>query len=290
MDQLSEALLSDTELQEIETLAIELANLAGAEIVTKLGSEIAVRYKNSPKGEVSFKDPVSDVDERVESLIRTRLAEHFPAHDVIGEEMTTRGLAHDVLWAVDPIDGTANFVNGFPLFAASIGVLHRGRPVVGAIWCSLTHRLRPGVYHARVGSGLFLDGETATPRDRPSVRRGLAGLPDYAMSDWPWQIRKTGSAAIECAFVAAGLLQVARFDTPNIWDVAGGAALMKASGGDIRTRTAEGWSETRLETALGNRASQRRDSASVPVTNRGNAAPPQNRCNQGGVHTLPLGN
>jgi myo-inositol-1(or 4)-monophosphatase len=57
----------------------------------------------------------------------------------------------------------------------------------------------------------------------------------------PWDVRKTGSAAIECAFVAAGLLRVARFARPNIWDVAGGAALVRATGGDVCTKTAQGW-------------------------------------------------
>jgi myo-inositol-1(or 4)-monophosphatase len=63
------------------------------------------------------------------------------------------------VWAIDPIDGTTNFVNGFPLFAASIGMLHRGCPVVGAIWCSTSYALRAGVYHARAGGALRFEGE-----------------------------------------------------------------------------------------------------------------------------------
>ena len=51
----------------------------------------------------------------------------------------------------------------------------------------------------------------------------------------PFEVRKTGSAAIECAFVAAGLLRVARFERPNVWDIAGGIALVQAAGGDVRT-------------------------------------------------------
>ena len=52
----------------------------------------------------------------------------------------------------------ANFVNGFPLFAASIGVLHQGRPLVGAVWCSTSHALRAGVYHARAGGARWPTG------------------------------------------------------------------------------------------------------------------------------------
>ena len=146
------------------------------------------------------------------------------------------------MWAIDPIDGTTNFVNGFPLFAASIGVLHGGRPLVGAVWCSTSHALRAGVYHARAGGALCFEGEPLVLEPNESVRRHLAGEPRAsADNSLPWDVRKTGSAAIECAFVAAGLLRVARFAQANIWDVAGGAALVRATAGDVRTKTAQGW-------------------------------------------------
>ena len=127
------------DIDDIEQMAVELATLAGAEIVTTYGGIFTVRYKTGAAGGLSsLRDPVSEIDRRVETLIRARLAERFPAHDVIGEEMEERpGRDQDCVWAVDPIDGTTNFVNGFPMFAASIGVLHRGVPVAGAVWCSV---------------------------------------------------------------------------------------------------------------------------------------------------------
>jgi len=225
------------ELHEIEGVAVELVALAGAEIARTLGGIFRVRYKpGAAGGAISLRDPVSEVDGRIETLIRARLSERFPDHDVIGEEMKDRlGRAHDYLWAVDPIDGTTNFVNGFPVFAATIGVLHHGRPVVGAVWSSVSHALRPGVYHATDGGKLRFDGDDVTPKLNPAVRRRLAGVPVARASDESaWDTRKTGSAAVECALVAAGLMQVARFASPNIWDVAGGLALLRASGCDIR--------------------------------------------------------
>lgn len=239
---MSEKTVAAAELREIEKLAVELATLAGAEIVTALGRIFTVRYKTGATDTALWRDPVSEVDGHVETLIRARLAEHFPEHDIIGEEMMERpGRDHDFVWAVDPIDGTTNFVNGFPMFAASIGVLHRGRPVAGAVWCSVTHALRAGVYHATRGGPLRFEGNDVTPKVNPAVRRKLAGVPVAAAEDGHWETRKTGSAAIECALVAAGLLQVARFATPNIWDVAGGLALVEAGGGSIRQQTGKGW-------------------------------------------------
>jgi len=242
MNQHVETPVPTDQLERIESLAVELANLAGAEIVSALGGIFTVRYKTGATESALWRDPVSEVDRKVETLIRARLAENFPDHDIIGEEMNERpSRDSEFVWAVDPIDGTSNFINGFPMFAASVGVLYRCRPVVGAVWCAASHALRAGVYHARVGAKLRFDGSNVTPKANPSVRSRLAGVPLVKAEDLPWETRKTGSAAIECALVAAGLLQVSRFSNPNIWDVAGGLALVHAAGGVIWEKHGDNW-------------------------------------------------
>jgi len=230
-------------LCEIDGLAVELARLAGAEIVNSLGKLLAVKYKGAPEQEQRWRDPVSAVDGHVEQLIRARLAERFPGHDILGEESEERpGRGHDFIWAVDPIDGTTNFINGFPAFAASIGVLYKGQPIAGALWCASTHALRAGVYHAFRGGLLHFDDEPLKLEQNPGIRRRLAGEPNLANdSVHPFDVRKTGSAAIECAFVAAGLLRVTRFERPNVWDIAGGIALVEAAGGAVVTREKDRW-------------------------------------------------
>ncbi|HVL55616.1 MAG TPA: inositol monophosphatase family protein [Burkholderiaceae bacterium] len=230
-------------LKEIELSAVDLARLAGTTIEAWLGRSLAVRYKSGAEDDVSLRDPVSEVDHEVELLIRSHLADRFPGHDILGEESEERpGRDSDYVWAVDPIDGTTNFVNGFPMFAASIGVLYRCRPIAGAVWCSTTHALRAGVYHARAGGPVCFDDEMLQPRSNPQVRRHLAGEPRATQDPaLPWEVRRTGSAALECAFVAAGLLRVARFAGPNVWDVAGGLALVNASGRQVLERRAGRW-------------------------------------------------
>ena len=105
-----------------------------------------------------------------------------------------------------------------------------------------SHALRAGVYHARAGGTLRFDEAEIADPGNPLVRRWLAGEPEATSPQGvPWDVRKTGSAAIECAFVAAGLLRVARFERPNVWDVAGGLALVRAAGGTVLTRAARGW-------------------------------------------------
>lgn len=229
-------------LADLELLAVELAQLGGNEIKAALGGMLRIRYKGLEDDPLRLTDPVSEVDGRVEEMIREHLARKFPEHDIIGEEMDHRpGRGHDFAWAVDPIDGTANFINGFPLFASCVGVLYRGRPVAGALWCSTSHALEAGVYHAVVGRDLRFNGAPLAAHGNPAVRRRLGGEPHASRQRLSWDGRKTGSAAIECAFVAAGLLDMAWFEQPNIWDVAGGAALALASGRQILEQRGGVW-------------------------------------------------
>ncbi len=236
--ELPEALLAD-----IEAVAVELAHLAGAEIVSTLGREITVEYKDA-NAEGRPTNPVSDVDHAVEALVRARIGERFPDHGIVGEEVAAHAdPAREFLWVIDPVDGTTNFVNGFPLFAASIGVLHRGRPVAGAIWCSTGHELRPGVYHAHEGGPLLFDGREV-PRGRPSVgvrRRLVAGPGGNFGRPGVGDMRVTGSAAIECAFVAAGIFTSTVFWGLALWDVAAGVVLVRAAGLGVWVRDGRQW-------------------------------------------------
>jgi myo-inositol-1(or 4)-monophosphatase len=96
-----------------------------------------------------------------------------------------------------------------------------------------------------VGSKLRFEDNDVTPKLNPAVRRRLAGVPVVTPNDKNWETRKTGSAAIECALVAAGMLRVARFESPNIWDVAGGIVLVEAAGGAVRQQRDGKWETMR---------------------------------------------
>ena len=117
------------DLRDLERLAVELAQLAGDRIIASLGTALAVKYKKlsrEEEAEAEFRDPVSEIDSAVEAVLRERLAERYPTHAIIGEEEGGGELPPaDYTWVIDPVDGTANFVNGFPIFAASIGLVHK---------------------------------------------------------------------------------------------------------------------------------------------------------------------
>jgi myo-inositol-1(or 4)-monophosphatase len=226
-------------LRAIEALALDLARETGQIATAGLAREIEVDYKTESQVEGQApRDPVSEIDREIETLIRERVGERFPGHDIIGEEVELHPTDTDgYVWVIDPVDGTANFVNGYPLFCVSIGILHDGKPVVGAIWCSSTHALHPGVYHAHRGGGLHFDAEPFEPIHAPGVRRKLSAAPGGSPGRArDWDNRVTGSAAIELAFVAAGIFQSARFGGLHIWDLAAGVLLIQEAGGQTLIR------------------------------------------------------
>lgn len=212
-------------LVEVAEMARRLAALAGETLLASLRArDLEVQFKGA-----DFANPVSAVDKAIEDALRDILAQRFPDHAVIGEERgATPSAASGFTWALDPIDGTTNFVRRYPLFSSSIGVLYDGVPVAGAVWCSTTPLCRPGVYHVLDGK-VFLDDEPADVWSRGSKRRlvGDVGPPRRRDS---YDRRVSGSAAIECALVAARVLDAARFRRLWIWDVAGGLALVRAAG------------------------------------------------------------
>jgi myo-inositol-1(or 4)-monophosphatase len=217
-------------LAELERCAVRLARAAGSRILAAAGQGgFTVHFKEARPGASVNSNPVSDVDRDVERFVRAELAAEYPDHTVIGEEMGA-GEGGDFAWAVDPVDGTTNFVNGLPLFASSIGVLYRGVPLAGAIWSACTHALHPGVYHARSGGPLCFDGTPLTRRAE-GAWRGVAAEPGNARElGRYWDLRTLGAATVEFAFTAAGLLRLAYLARPSLWDAAAGLTLVRAAG------------------------------------------------------------
>jgi myo-inositol-1(or 4)-monophosphatase len=194
---------------------------------------------------------VSDVDRDVEAAIRAELATHYPDHAVIGEEAGAADAVSDarIVWAVDPVDGTTNFVNGLPLVASSIGVLCEGLPIAGAIWCGTTHALRPGIYHARLGGRLCFDDEPLARRPAAPWRRVAAEPGRANRLGERWDRRVLGSATLELAFTAAGLTELAHLSHPSLWDAVAGLVLLRAAGCTALTQEEDGWRP--LETFAG---------------------------------------
>ncbi len=242
--------VEDRVLELVHELAVRIARQAGEMLDGFFAGPLDIRFKSKQE-----KDPVTQADEAIEALVRRCVAERFPEHGVLGEEGADRSAGAEFLWVVDPLDGTANFANGLPIFATSIGVLQRGRPVVAALYTTYGPQARPCVIHARHGAGLFVDGRRWQPSPRSlSGRARLSGVPAGFHRGFrfrrlkgmpPGETRSLGSIAVELGLVAVGALQYALFASPKIWDVAGGVLLVQESGGAVFTDAAGGMS--RLE-------------------------------------------
>jgi myo-inositol-1(or 4)-monophosphatase len=228
-----------------ETLAgavTRLAHVAGEYIFAAYAESPTVDFKPAGPGAAANSNPVSTTDRAVESLLREQLAAEYPGHTIVGEEFgVSAPEPSPFVWVIDPVDGTTNFVNGLPLFASSIGVLYRGWPLAGAIWCASTHAFSPGVYHACAGGPLQFSGDVLRRR-RQGAWRGLASepgrVPAYGAS---WDTRVLGCSTLEFAFVAAGLLSFAYIGHPKVWDVAAGLVLLEAAGCRAITPHAGRW-------------------------------------------------
>jgi myo-inositol-1(or 4)-monophosphatase len=234
--------LDSTVKERLARAVARLAHVAGEYIFAAYAEPPAVDFKPPGVGGAPNSNPVSATDRAVESLLRAQLVADFPGHTIIGEEYgVTVTEPSPFIWVIDPVDGTTNFVNGLPLFASSIGVLYRGWPLAGAIWCSSTHAFSPGVYHACVDKPLQFSGDVLRRRSQGSWR-GLASEPGRAPAyAGLWDTRVLGCSTLEFAFVAAGLLSFAFIGHPKLWDVVAGLALLEATGCRALTRHAERW-------------------------------------------------
>ena len=199
--------------------------------------------------EVRAKQPgdfVTQVDLASERAIVQTLLGAFPSHAVRSEESVhahgTPGADH--VWIVDPLDGTTNFIHGYPAYAVSIALAVRGRVEVGVV----LDVVRGDVFHALHGGGAFRNAQRLAVAQRTALQdaivatscppRAGAGL-ERSMQllgtvlQRAHAIRRSGSAALDLAWVAAGHCD-AQFDLGlNAWDVAAGGLLVREAGGTV---------------------------------------------------------
>ena len=190
-------------------------------------------------------DFVTEVDRACEALIAEALTRDVPGSRVVGEELTPELAASgDIVWIVDPLDGTTNYLHGYPQYAVSIGGVVRGALCVGVVH----DVVRDLVYRASGGGGAWLGDQRLAVSGVTQPRRALVGtgfpfrhqelLDAYlrhfaAVTAASSGIRRAGSAALDLADVAAG-----RFDafwelSLAPWDVAAGVVLVREAGGRV---------------------------------------------------------
>jgi myo-inositol-1(or 4)-monophosphatase len=234
-----------TQLAAFLSAAVEAAKLGAAEL-ERWRTKFSVKEK-------SRADLVTDADHASQKVVKESLLRAFPDHVFLGEEESvgktieeTRPSADSPpMWVVDPLDGTANYVHDVPAYCVSIGLWAGGKPVVGVI-----HDPRMNEsFTAALGLGAFLNGKPLKVSSVPHLRDGMlaTGFPaSFAkqirnLEAWArvsvhaQSLRRTGSTALNMAYVAAG-----RFDgywayDNYAWDVMAGAVLVVEAGGKLTT-------------------------------------------------------
>uniref|UniRef100_A0A2N9F1N8 Inositol-1-monophosphatase n=1 Tax=Fagus sylvatica TaxID=28930 RepID=A0A2N9F1N8_FAGSY len=174
------------------------------------------------KGQV---DLVTETDKACEDLIFNHLKQLYPTHKFIGEETTALcgavELTDEPTWIVDPLDGTTNFVHGFPFVCVSIGLTIGKVPMVGVVYNPIMNELFTGVR----GEGAFLNGNPIKVSSQTELVKSL--LVTEVRS-----LRMSGSCALNLCGIACGRLDLfyeSGFGGP--WDVAGGAVIVTEAGG-----------------------------------------------------------
>ena len=219
------------------------------------GGDTALRYANRVHElEIHTKarnEFVTQVDLAAESEIIETIRERYPDHAFLAEESGKTG-DNDFVWIIDPLDGTTNFLHGFPVFAVSIALKVKGRLEAGVIY----DPNRQEIFTAIRGQGAHLEGKRIRVSRRTSLDGALIGTGFPYRSD-PKQtkqylamlesvlkstagIRRPGAAALDLAYLATGRLDGFWEFGLHIWDIAAGTLLIREAGGLISELQGEG--------------------------------------------------
>ena len=230
-------------MQPLLNIAVRAARRAGEVIIRSLNRLESLTV--TAKGRNDF---VTEVDRAAEAEIIAVIRRHYPQHAFLAEESGSSG-EHETVWIIDPLDGTTNFLHGFPVFAVSIACQMKGRLEHAVIY----DPMRGELFTASRGAGAHLENH----RMRVSNARGIDGsliatgfpyrantryLDSYmsmlrAVTEQAAGVRRPGSAALDLAYVAAG--RVDGFWEIGLapWDTAAGTLLIQEAGGRIGTLT-----------------------------------------------------
>lgn len=218
------------------TVMIKAARQAGNTILRQFG-----RVEGLNIVEKARHDFASEVDAQAEKEIIRELKRAFPDHAFLGEEGGQLGKSR-YTFVIDPLDGTSNFLRGLPHFCVSIALLDGDEPIHGVIF----DPLRNEIFYASKGSGAYLDERrirTTTrheltgsvvitgfpPRERTRIDAQLAAIRQLMAE--AEDIRRTGSAALDLAYVACGRADGYFEAGVKAWDVAAGVLLVREAGG-----------------------------------------------------------
>ncbi|MCW5612016.1 MAG: inositol monophosphatase [Rubrivivax sp.] len=234
-------------LHPMLNIAVKAARAAGA-IINRAALDLEV-LKVGTKGPNDF---VSEVDRAAEQVIIETLLDAYPGHGILAEESgREHGAKHsEFVWIIDPLDGTTNFLHGFPVYAVSIALAHRGAVQQAVVY----DPTRNDLFFASKGRGAFLNDRRLRVSKRTRLSDSLigTGFPFRRGDNFKRYVkmfeevmqasaglRRPGAAALDLCYVAAGWYD-GFFETGlSPWDVAAGSLIVTEAGGLIGNFTGE---------------------------------------------------
>lgn len=237
-------------LTDARALALELGLMA-AERLRQAGAQ-SLQVEEKAQG-----DWCSVLDREIEQLLRQRIAQRYPQHGFWGEESHSGTpdavqLQGQPVWVVDPIDGSMNFLRGYPQYAVSIALLEGGQPAVACI----VDPVREEVFTAARGQGATCNGQPLAVASTGQLGQAVAAtvfpkprapfMDDYlrelsVVMKNVSGVRRAGSMALELAYLAAGRIDVFWERGMGAWDAAAGLLLIEEAGGQLWALDGQPW-------------------------------------------------
>jgi histidinol-phosphatase len=219
-------------LPELRKAAEEFAKIGGDSTLNYFKKSFQLEFKEDDS-------PVTNADQTAEKLIREQINKHFPDHGIIGEEFGEENTDSEVVWVLDPIDGTQSFIHGVPFYTTLIGILVDDKPEVGIIYAPALGEM----VSAAVGFGCTLNGKTTKVRECTDLSKAtflsteVTTFEQYGLSA-PFlellnrtRLHRTWGDAYGHLMIAAGRADIMIDPILNIWDAAALLPVITEAGG-----------------------------------------------------------
>jgi len=226
-------------MNALQNVAVMAARRGGAILIRHLNK--LDKLKVEKKGHNDF---VSDADRAAEDAVIEVIRNHYPDHAILAEESGKQGES-DTVWIIDPLDGTTNFLHGFPQFCVSVAVQVKGRMEAAAVYDPMSQE----IFAAARGEGATLDDRKIRVSGRKEMEYALIGTgfpfrqADMDMTPYLQMlgkvvrntagVRRPGAAALDLCYVAAGRLDGFWEIGLKPWDVAAGSLIIREAGGIV---------------------------------------------------------
>ena len=219
-------------LSELKEAAKEFAQEGGNTTLNYFRKSFETEIKDD-------QSPVTNADREAESVIRERIRKHFPGHGIVGEEFGKENEDSDVVWILDPIDGTKSFIHGVPFYTTLIGVLVEKKPVAGVIYAPALNEM----VSAASGLGCHLNGVKTSVRkceklaDATFLTTDIASFEEHGCQSAfskllkSTMMHRTWGDAYGHMLVATGRADIMIDAVLNIWDAAALLPIASEAGG-----------------------------------------------------------